>query len=442
MTALTRWEGRPLLWILGLAFLIRIAAIPLAHLEGFGSDEKEYIFLAHQLINGNGFVDSNGEYSIKGPVFPMVVAVCFRVWPSSLLLPFLFVALVATLSVYVGYLLALKCWNDQKIALWAAGMIAFFPSLVLYGGLLMTESLFILLLLVTMLFGERLRHEDGYLMHMLFGIAAGLAVLTRAAAFGLVPLILLAIGVARRKTRMRFRRLLVAFGVWCLILVPWTVRNYHIHQQFIPVSTFGGRAYLTGNNPFAHGTAKLDPGYYDWLALQLKNRGYIRGETLTEARQISLEQAIGLEYAVSHPSRTLTLAIQKAFVFWIYPITYGQDIRSLQALFMSFDILLLLSTFCGVALSSLKRVTFSTVWVAIAFFTAMNMLLYAEARYRLPLLPFLCILGAGSTSLRNPDLRRGLFTNARTRMILVSGIVILAAAYGLTALLFLGGVIS
>jgi 4-amino-4-deoxy-L-arabinose transferase-like glycosyltransferase len=428
--------------ILALAFLIRIAAVPLAHRGGYISDEKEYIFLAHQLNEGKGFVDSNGEYSIKVPAYPVVMALCFRLWPSSLILPFLIGALAATLSIYVGYLLALRIWQNDSTALWSAGFMAFFPPLVLYGGLLMTESLFILLVLLMLLLAHRLCRDDSYLLHLLLGIVAGVAVLTRAAAFGLFPVLLVLLWIERRKSGLPSRGLLVAFGVWCIVLLPWSVRNYSVHQEIIPVSTFGGRAVLTGSNPFAHGTAKLDPGFAGWLDERLSERGLDPGEAGPEGRRVSAEQSIALEYARTHPGRLLILAMQKAFVFWIYPVTYGQDNRAFQASFMAFDILLLLGTLCGAVAAGSLRVSFSILATPVFYFTAMSMLLYAEARFRIPAMPLLCIIAAGSTNLLDAEWRRRVVAHASNRRVLIGGIVLVVALYALAATLFLGGRIA
>jgi len=433
---------RSLYAILTLAFLIRIAMVPLAHRDGFISDEKEYIYLAHQLNDGKGFVDSNGEYSIKVPAFPIVIALCFRLWPSSFVLPFLFGALAATLSIYVGYLLALRVWQENNIALWSAGFMAFFPSLVLYGGLLMTENLFVLLLLLMLLLAVRLSREDGYALHLLFGVVAGAAVLTRAASFGMVPVLLVAIVLARRKSGFSTRRLLLAFVVWGIVLVPWTVRNYNVHLEFVPVSTFGGRAMLTGSNPFAHGTAKLDPGFSDWLEAQLKARGLHPEETGPEGKRVSAEQAIAMEYARSHPGRLLILAFQKVYVFWIYPVTYGQDSRVFQASFMLCDILLLLGAICGAVVGSTRRVSFGMASTPIIYFTAMSMILYSEARFRLPVMPLLCIIASGSVFLLAPEWRRSALAHIPNRWKLIGGIALVVALYGLTAALFLGGRIT
>jgi hypothetical protein len=250
------------------------------------------------------------------------------------------------------------------------------------------------------------------------------------------------IWAARRTSGIPAQRLFLAFSVWCLVLVPWTVRNFTVHQEIVPVSTFSGRALLTGSNPFAHGTAKLDPGFNGWLDAQLRARGLHPEETRPEGKRVAAEQAIAIDYARTHPARYLILAVQKAYIFWIYPITYGQDSRLFQASFMVCDILLLIGVLFGAVVGSTRHVSLLVLSTPIVYFTGMTMLLYAEARFRLPVLPLLCIIAAGSSTLLDAGWRQRILSYSINRWLLMGGVTLVIALYALTALLFLGGRIA
>ena len=45
---------RRLLWILGMALIIRVVSFPLLHAGGYTSDEGEYIYLAQRISQGEG----------------------------------------------------------------------------------------------------------------------------------------------------------------------------------------------------------------------------------------------------------------------------------------------------------------------------------------------------------------------------------------------------
>lgn len=430
---------RALAWILLLSAVVRICAVLPAHSGGYGSDEKEYIFLAHQILDGKGFVDSNGEYSIKAPLFPALLALSVWLSGSSLLLPFLLIALLGSVSVFVGYLLALDLWGDGRVAIFAAGLIAFAPPLVLYGALLMSENLFIALFLSTLLLARRLRTDQRISTLILFGIVAALATLTRAVFLGLVPILLVALALTHLHTGARPMRLLIALGVWCLVLAPWTVRNYTIHSTFVPVSTFGGRSLLLGNNPYSHGTTNLDSGFQEWLAARLKDRGVAGANSLNEVREIEHERSIALEFMADHPARTFTLALKKVFVFWIYPLSHQSGNHPLQAFLMGSDVLLYLAALGGTVLARIRGLRLFPLWSVLGFFTLVHAVLHAEARYRLPLLPIVCILAAGIFYATDPVSRRVVLTDRRSKIILSGCLLVLLFLYGIAGWVLLSG---
>jgi hypothetical protein len=39
-----------------------------------------------------------------------------------------------------------------------------------------------------------------------------------------------------------------------LVILPWTIRNYRIQGQFVPIATNGGFNFWNGNNPFTTGS--------------------------------------------------------------------------------------------------------------------------------------------------------------------------------------------
>jgi len=411
------------------AFLLRVAVVLPAHWDGFGSDEKEFIFLAHQLADGHGFVDSNGEHSVRAPLFPALLALFIPLTGSSLVVPFLLVALLGTLNVYSGYALAKELWNDERTALTAALLIAFFPALVLHGALLMSETLFISLFLFALLLARQLCTEDRVGTHLLFGAVAAFAVLTRAVFFGMFLVLIIAVLVKRRKMNLPASRLLIALSVWCLLLAPWTLRNYAIHRAFVPVSTFGGRSLLIGNNPFAHGTTRLDPGFPDWLSQKLKERGLAPIDSLSEQQVSSVEQSIALQYMAANPWHAALLSLEKTYVFWIYPLSHRSQSHPLQAFLMAFDIMLWVCFIAGAAIAWKRRVPMFPVWIVLAFFTMMHAILHAEARYRLPLVPLLCVIGAGLVAARDPLFRGALFADPGSRRVLVGGVMCLILLY-------------
>ena len=150
-------------------------------------------------------------------------------------------ALLGTLVVALVGLIALHVWG-RGVALVAVGLAAVDTPLILVGGSLLSEPLFVALVLGAVYAVLRSgTARRGLLWVASAGVLVGLAALTRST--GLVLLVPLGLAVARRPRRpAAVVVLLLATGV---TLAPWTIRNELRMHAFIPVSTQVG-SWLAG----------------------------------------------------------------------------------------------------------------------------------------------------------------------------------------------------
>ncbi|MEK7248814.1 MAG: hypothetical protein AAB209_00185, partial [Bacteroidota bacterium] len=129
-----RWlkTNQDVLLIVAVSFVLRISFVGLLHERGYTSDENEYLSLATKLSEGKEFVDSNGEWSTKAPLWPFVLSVLLRVFGSGLLMPHLVACLLGAFTVYLGFRLCVELLEDRFVALIAASLLAVYPSLIVY----------------------------------------------------------------------------------------------------------------------------------------------------------------------------------------------------------------------------------------------------------------------------------------------------------------------
>jgi len=108
----------------------------------------------------------------------------------------------------------------------AAGVAAVYPELWINDGMLVSESMYILVIAATLLFAYRLWASRSWVDAALLGALIGLSALTRPEAVILVPLIGLPFLFSRRD---RFPRRVGTFfvigGLCLLVILPWWVRN-------------------------------------------------------------------------------------------------------------------------------------------------------------------------------------------------------------------------
>ncbi|MEK9136298.1 MAG: glycosyltransferase family 39 protein, partial [Bacteroidota bacterium] len=320
-----------LAFIVVVALVVRIGAVIPIHAAGYMSDERQYISMAHRLLDGAGFVSDNGERSTIAPLYIGALAVVFKVFGGSLAFPHVLGCLMGVGIVLLGYSLCAQMFDNQRVALVAAGTMAFFPSLVIYSGLLVTETMYTLFMLGAFVAAFRMTDKIGVGTGILLGVASALAALTRAVFLGFFPVLVFIIWWMRRQQgRKGVKHLAVAVVAWALVLLPWTLRNYAVHGSFVPVSTGGGKVLLTGNNPFAPRTWHAK-GFEEWVKEKAVERGIKDLSALPETQLHSLYKGIALNFITSHPFDAMRLALQKAHIFWVYPVAHSDSAIGEQA---------------------------------------------------------------------------------------------------------------
>jgi 4-amino-4-deoxy-L-arabinose transferase-like glycosyltransferase len=187
-------------------------------------------------------------------------------------------ALLGTVAVALIGVVAAQLWG-RRVALIAMALGAVYAPLILVGGSVMSETLFVMLLLgalAAVLQHRRSAHR--YRWALLAGVLGGLTVLTRANA--LVLLLPLAVAVWDARPWRAWRALappalLVVTAL--LVVSPWTIRNAVVFDEFIPVSTqlgsalagtYNDQARNDSDNPASWRSIRHIPEYRElWRAI-------------------------------------------------------------------------------------------------------------------------------------------------------------------------------
>lgn len=231
-----------------LALVVRIAVV--AADDGYRpqNDAFEYDYLARSIAAGDGYPQSGyllqgGPTAIRGPGYPYLLGAVYALSGDSREAGRITGAALGALAVLLLYLLTKRIWG-RRVGLAAAGLAAVFPPLVLLSRDLLSESLFIVLVLAALLSALNFRRSGGDLRWAAAaGALCGLAVLTRST--GIVLLLAAVLGVWTLRPRLQARALLApALAVACaaLVVVPWTIRNEIEFGRLIAVTTSAGFA--------------------------------------------------------------------------------------------------------------------------------------------------------------------------------------------------------
>jgi 4-amino-4-deoxy-L-arabinose transferase-like glycosyltransferase len=208
-------------------------------------------------------------------------------------------------------LLARRLAGDRA-GLAAAGIAAVFLPMISRDALLMSESLYGLLIALSLLAALRLREEPTGGRAVALGVAIGLAALTRSEALLLVPL--LAVPIAWRRPRA-IALTCAAVAVVCL---PWVVRNSLEFDQPTLITT-GDGSVIAGAN--------LDSTYHgrllaDWDFEGLYSTPAGRNPSLNEAVQSDRWREEGIDYALDHAGRLPVVLGARVLRTWdLYPFS-------------------------------------------------------------------------------------------------------------------------
>ena len=319
-------------------------------------------------------------------------------------------SLCGAAAVYLCGILAARI-AGKKAGLLAAGFLALSRIAIIYTpyALLETMQSFWLILLLFMTFYAWTKNR--LWQWLLTGVILSFAILSRGNAWCFLPGIFLAVWFASRKKEKRKRFACLAAGAVLLgtILpqIPFSLVNTVEHGTFRGPSTAGGNVLALGNTPEA------PPG----------------GLTYPETYQLWMDH----EETTSIPARILNwafleLQFRKVFLFWnhteipnnISPERSAKLAPILKSLkFLSTGIILTAALLC-IFLSLRKIFTGKEhLLITILFVLLYNLAMaafYNLARFRVPCVPLLCVLGGCGVIFFLQHFRKGV--NCRQQIML------------------------
>lgn len=227
-----------------MALLLRVAVVGATIDTPTTLDSADFSRVGWSIAQGNGMPPSNrapagGPTAFRPPAYPAFLgAVYFVAGQEAPPAARMVQTLLGTVTVALIGLIAMRIWG-KRVGIISLGIAAVAPPLVVMSTALISESLFVPLVLGAVLAVLEARRSSRPLRWaVVAGLLVGLAELTRTNAFLLlVPLGLGLWGIGDRRPWRALSGPAVAAVIAALTIVPWTVRNYLVFHAFVPVST-------------------------------------------------------------------------------------------------------------------------------------------------------------------------------------------------------------
>jgi 4-amino-4-deoxy-L-arabinose transferase-like glycosyltransferase len=386
----------------------------------FGWDGYDQI--AWNLAQGHGYrlYPDASVTMLRTPGFPLVLAAIFFVAGKSLVAVQLANLIFSGLTAVLVYQLALSARLSRLTALVASLVFLVYPGILVAESRSGPESLLTLGLVASAVTANAAIERGGWRRYAIAGIVNGAALLVTPTAALVVPSLFL-FKLWRASTKLQRRRiaggLLICGLATAGVMTPWIVRNYVVSRSFVPTMTVSGLAAFEGNHVISNLDSSLP--LYKMLADAVD-------EQMAIASSMGLRMHSGQEYGAydfahesdrqffpqffrvedevayyrelrrragdnykRHPKLVLRAMAHNSWAFWAEGKT--QRATLLNALLVT---PLLLLSILGVFLGIRRGAYVVQFCVIVAALMLPYLVIIAEARYYIPIVPYLAILAA------------------------------------------------
>ena len=192
----------------------------------------------------------------------------------------------------------------------------------------------------------------------------------------------------RLKMALRDFGLILAMAI--LVMSPWWIRNGIKYQQFIPASNYGSYEFYVGNNP-----KTVTDSYFYFRQPSYDPEVKARIDKLPILEQEKEYKHLAESYILHHPVQFLKRTSAKATNLFWQPVSANEG-QAYKMQGYSLDKGYLLLGLGGVLFSlfSLKKYSFLLLFTGYYSFIVSMITVVEGARYRLPVMPALILLGS------------------------------------------------
>jgi len=391
-----------LIAILVVALATRLAAIFLFPVP-VEKDALLYDKIAIQILKNRSFAVSDGVPTSRvAPLYPTFLSGVYLLFGHNYQAARIAQTFLSTAVCLFVYLIAKRIYGIF-VGLLSAFLFAFHQSLLMIT-MLLTETLFSLLLVVMILFLTMAVVHKKTILFFTTGIFIALSALTKPTTllFPVCALFVLLVVLEGRKQALVKSAVLA--GATIIVITPWMVRNYSLADHVVPISSQGSSVLI--------GTYFQMIDKKDWrtifdMELLEEQRQRLREVREKIREKIELENPGRVDEILRHmaikaildrPLEYLKVVGIRVGIFWLSPpmATYQLKAESetLSIAWMGLKYLLLFFAIFGLFHSRDKWKVILPIFGFLFYMTAVHGLLHSIRRYNLPLIPLVLIFSS------------------------------------------------
>jgi 4-amino-4-deoxy-L-arabinose transferase-like glycosyltransferase len=386
--------------------MLRIIPIVYLELSSPGWHEKNineiefyYDDVARSLIAGKGFVHSvnpratapfsfspGTPFSFVPPLYAWLLFIPYKLFGPKLLLAKIFQSMIDGVVCLLLYLLGKRLFNNNRTALLASLLYAIYPLAILMCSTLYYQiPMNVALCWLLLSFMAPITTRNGAWT----GVALGVTSLAKPVTLPLIAILPIVKFVEAFREQRKLRPAVCWTGGFFLLvaltLAPWTIRNYMVFNELIPVQKGAGAPLLQGSKE----------GYIDLDVATLRAKyGTSLGVAPDDASKIAIYNHIN--HFRQNPLDYLRFLGKKFLLSWYN--TEGKK-KNPYVLLMQLPFLLLAVLSM---ISSARKWAKKPNWYILAvitFICGIQVIFFPLARYTLVVMPLVMLLAADGIEL-------------------------------------------
>jgi len=369
--------------------VIYVLSVPVEFISKWESDAYVYKGLAVNLLSTHIYGRIAGIPDAQDPpLYPFFLGLIYMIFGGgelSIVAVRLIQALLGSFVCVIIFPIAKEIF-DEKVAILSSVIVALHPALIAYTSMHLTETLYIFLLSLFVLYMLKSYLELSFVNVLVCGLLLGICVLTREVLL-LFPFFLIGgLFILGYKFRQVVKYAAIILVGMTVTMGPWTMRNFIKFHKFIPVTEGGGQVIYASN---------YIPEGEKWRAGgEIVNRVYneIRDDNQTPYTKKALGYIVYL--MKNRPLIYLDMLAKKFHELWLHPSGSKQiHNKYLRKTYLVIHYILLLFCFLGIGVAIRHKNRKILPLVLILFYVTFLFVfvLFPLARYFLPFLPYVFI---------------------------------------------------
>ena len=395
------------------ATALRVAWVLYAAREPRGfHDPTLYGVFAARIADGHGYTFANGEATTYYPVGyvgalgAVVRLVGLTPIPENISMTAAVFNLVLGVGTVVLTFEVGRRLFDNRTGLIAAAVVALWPNLIFHTAVILTETLFIFLVMAAVLVLVALPESTkriGWRRLAVFGVILALSALVRPISLMLLPVLLVVLLVAGAGWRLAIGSVGIAMLAVVLVLTPWTIRNVRETDSFVVISTNLGDNLCMSRHAGATGA------FQSGSACIVRAKGLKRPEYEVEVNNTNIRRAV--RFVKSHPLSEAKLVFLRGYhtvendhdgllaseSYGANPFIPSVGRRVLEIVANAYFFITLVLGLLAVPVFLARHRPWRLFFLlAAAALAVQPLIFFGDPRFHVPVLPFVAVLAAVS----------------------------------------------